>query len=568
MPAPIALFVYNRPWHTLQTLQALAKNALAKDAILYVFADGAKTDATPEQLKKITETRAIIRKQVWAKQVHIFEKDTNAGLANSIIAGVNQVLEKHDTIIVLEDDILVSPYFLQYMNDGLEMYKEEKKVASIHGYNYPIENYQLPDTFFVKGADCWGWATWADRWKVFEKDATKLMHALVSSNLVNEFDIDGTYSYAAMLQDQIDGKVDSWAIRWYASAFLQNMFTLYPKRSLIYNIGIDNSGTHSGSIDVVNNTNWNNNTAVKVEKQVVTNNEFALYRWKEYFSENKKEVVVVKKKSKFKLFIKKIFKKKKNEVASTAIVWEGSYKNFEDTKALCTGYEAENILETVKASTKKVTEGEVVYERDGYIFNELQHNWPLIAMLKTIAANSNNILNVIDFGGSLGSTYNYVSKVLSPAINITWNVIEQDNFYECGKAEFETDNVKFYKTIDECIAVNKNVNVLLLSSVLQYLPNAISFIGDIKKYTFEYVLIDRTSFTKFDEGFWTLQKVPEYIYTAMYPCYFFNYNKLIALFSEYEALHTFESTYDTAQLVNGNICTWSGVLLSLKRKIK
>jgi putative methyltransferase (TIGR04325 family) len=568
MSAPIALFVYNRPRHTLQTLKALAKNALAKDTILYVFADGAKTDATPQQLKKITETRDIIKKQAWAKELHVFEKDTNAGLANSIIAGVSQVLQKHDTIIVLEDDILVSPYFLQYMNDGLEMYQHEKKVASIHGYNYPIENNQLPETFFVKGADCWGWATWVDRWTVFEQDAKKLMHALVTNNLINEFDIDGTYPYAAMLQNQIDGKVDSWAIRWYASAFLQNMYTLYPKKSLIYNIGIDDSGTHSGSVDIVNNANWNNNEKVKLEKQEIVNNEFALYLWKNYFTESKKEVVVVKKKSKFKLFIKKIFKKKKKEVVSRAILWKGSYKNFEDAKALCTGYEAENILETVRASTKKVTKGEAVYERDGYIFNELQHNWPLIAMLKTIAAKSNNVLNVIDFGGSLGSTYNYVSKVLSPAINITWNVIEQDNFYACGKAEFETENVKFYKTIDECIAVNKNINILLLSSVLQYLPNVSVFIDDIKKYEFEYVLMDRTSFTKFNEGFWTVQKVPEHIYTAMYPCYFFNYNKLVESFSGYKALYNFESTYDTAQLVNGNISTWNGLLLSLKEKIE
>jgi putative methyltransferase (TIGR04325 family) len=572
MLAPIALFVYNRPWHTLQTLGALKNNVLAKDSILYIFADGAKPNATEADLKNIADIKLIIKKEKWAKEVLIFEKNINIGLANSIISGVNFVLETHGNVIVLEDDILVSPFFLQYMNDGLQMYKEEKKVASIHAYNYPIENAQLSETFFVKGADCWGWATWKDRWNIFERDASKLMGELTRMNLINEFDIDGTYPYSKMLQDQIDGKLDSWAIRWYASAFLQNMFTLYPKKSLIYNIGIDNSGTHSGGTDIVNNRNWNSKALVKIEKiNIITNNEFALYLWKNYFANSNKLIEIPIKKNKLKqLFnfrrIKKIFKKQNNQtnLQHNKILWEGSYENFEEAKVFCTGYEAENILDTVKLSTQKVIDGEAVYERDGYIFDELQHNWSLVAMLKTIAANCNNELNVIDFGGSLGSTFNYVNKVISSSIKITWNVIEQDNFFECGKALFETNSVKFYKTIDDCIDVNKKVNVLLLSSVLQYLPTAGAFIDNVNNLSIKYILIDRTSFTQFAEGFWTVQKVPEHIYTAMYPCYFFNFKKLVSLFLNYEVLYHFESAYDTPQVVNGNVCTWNGVLLTLK----
>jgi putative methyltransferase (TIGR04325 family) len=574
MLAPIALFVYNRPWHTHQTLDALKNNALASESILYIFADGAKADAGEEDLKNIAEVNSVIRKQAWCKEVIIVEKEKNIGLANSIIAGVSFVLEKHESIIVLEDDIVVSPYFLQYMNDGLQMYKEEKKVASIHAYNYPIDNEQLNDTFFVKGADCWGWATWKDRWSIFEKDAQKLMNELINKHLKFQFDIDATYPFSTMLQDQIDGKVNSWAIRWYASTFLQNMYTLYPKKSLIYNIGIDNSGTHSGGVDVVNNKNWNNKEAVIIQKiDFIANDEFALQLWKKYFTQTKSEIVVVKKKSKLKhffkfKFIKKLFAKKEIPTVSTAITWEGSYENFNNAKVLCTGYEAENILDTVKASTKKVISGEAAYERDGFIFNTLQHNWALIAMLKTVAARSSNLLNVIDFGGSLGSTYNYVNKVISPSVTIKWNVIEQDNFYECGKETFENDNLKFYTTIDECLNVNPNVNVLLLSSVLQYLPHWDLFINEIEKYNFDYILIDRTSFTSFEQGFWTVQKVPEYIYTAMYPCYFFNYKKLLSLFKNYDELYHFDSAYDTPQLVNNNICTWNGVLLSIKKNVR
>lgn len=241
MNSPIALFAYNRLWHTQLTITSLLNNALAEQSDLIVFSDGPKTKA---DLDSVLGVRAYLHSIDGFKSIRIIESDVNKGLANSIIDGVNLVLQGSETIIVLEDDMVTSPYFLAYMNEGLSLYKNDEDVISIHGYVYPV-NEDLPDSFFLRGADCWGWATWRRGWAQFEKDGAKLLKELEDRSLTKTFDFDGSYPYTRMLRKQIEGKNNSWAIRWYASAFLNNKLTLYPGTSLINNIGNDSSGTHS-----------------------------------------------------------------------------------------------------------------------------------------------------------------------------------------------------------------------------------------------------------------------------------------------------------------------------------
>ena len=176
------------------------------------------------------------------QKVTIIERESNWGLANSIIDGVTNIVNQYGKVIVLEDDLVTSPFFLQFMNTALEMYKDESKVASIHGYIYPIEG--LPETFFIRGADCWGWATWKEKWSIFESNGQKLLNELNERELQKEADFNNSYGYVNMLKDQIQGKNNSWAIRWYMSAFLNDMLTLYPGQSYVQNIGHDREGTH------------------------------------------------------------------------------------------------------------------------------------------------------------------------------------------------------------------------------------------------------------------------------------------------------------------------------------
>jgi hypothetical protein len=199
--------------------------------------------AHPSDQAAVDEVRSFVSEIEGFALVRPVFRPRNLGLAQSVISGVTEALRRHARVIVLEDDLVLSPHFLRYMNAGLDCYAEDDQVASIHGYCYPTEA-RLPDTFFMRGADCWGWATWARAWTQFDADGGHLLDELRSRRLTRTFDLDGSFPYTAMLEDQVAGRNDSWAIRWHASCFLKNLLTLYPGRSLVENIGNDASGTH------------------------------------------------------------------------------------------------------------------------------------------------------------------------------------------------------------------------------------------------------------------------------------------------------------------------------------
>lgn len=238
--APVVLFVYARPEHTRRTLEALAANALADQSELIVYADAERSERDAEAVGAVRE---LVCATSGFRSVTLIERDMNFGLARNIIEGVSEVLRQHECVIVLEDDMVTSPFFLTYMNEALERYANDDRVISIHGYVYPLAG-ALPEAFFLPGADCWGWATWRRGWTCFNPDGAQLLRELKQRKLERAFDYEGSYPYTKMLEAQIAGTNDSWAIRWYASAFLLGKLTLYPGRSLVHNIGNDASGTH------------------------------------------------------------------------------------------------------------------------------------------------------------------------------------------------------------------------------------------------------------------------------------------------------------------------------------
>jgi len=242
-PAPIAVFGYRRPEHLQKCWRSLAKNPEAKDSPLFVFLDAAKDRKTKVQTDLVYhEAKSICG----FKNIQIIKGDIHHGLSKSILQGVHYVLDLYQKIIVVEDDLLVSPNFLGFLNHGIRIYGACPQVASIHGYVYPTQR-KLPETFFLKGADCWGWATWPSAWTHFEPDGKVLLKKLKNKGSEKDFDLGGVAPFTAMLKSQISGQNDSWAIRWHASAFLAGLHTLYPGRSLVKNTGLDNSGTHCGS---------------------------------------------------------------------------------------------------------------------------------------------------------------------------------------------------------------------------------------------------------------------------------------------------------------------------------
>jgi hypothetical protein len=243
--SPIALFVYNRPHHTRKTLESLMANAELSDSPLYVFCDGAKRK---KDLPLVRETRELIRSYE-LDNITIIEREENMGLAHSIITGVTELCNKYGRVIVVEDDLYLSPYFLKYMNTAIDTYEEYGEVMHISGYMFPVRG-QLPDTFFYRATSCWGWGTWKRAWDKFEPDVHKLLAGFQDKNKRWEFDIQGSMKYHRMLILQAIGMSDSWAIRWYASVFLNNGLCLHPGKSLVNNIGHDDSGVHCDCTDV------------------------------------------------------------------------------------------------------------------------------------------------------------------------------------------------------------------------------------------------------------------------------------------------------------------------------
>src|ERR1700712_2857010 len=241
--APIALFVYNRPEHTRRTLSYLQKNLLADESRLFIFSDGPKTDADKA---KVEEVRQLAKDVTGFKSVKVIERDENLGLANSIISGVTKLVNEYDKVIVFEDDLLSSPYTLQYFNESLNRFANEERVMHIGAYMYNLNNKNLPQTFFYRAATSWGWATWARAWKYFEPDVDKLTEQF-SKQKIHHFSIEGTMNFWKQVQQFKAGKNNSWAIRWYASIFLKGGLTLNPSHSLIQNIGHDGSGVHSNN---------------------------------------------------------------------------------------------------------------------------------------------------------------------------------------------------------------------------------------------------------------------------------------------------------------------------------
>lgn len=240
--APILLFVYNRPEHVRRNIQALLKNELAAESELFIYSDAAKDETSQAAVK---EVRTFIRSIQGFKKITITERTENWGLARSIIDGVTTLINRYGRVIVLEDDLVVAPHFLQFMNDALETYRNEERVGHIQACDFTHDP-SLPDTFLIKWTGSWGWATWDRAWKHFNADGKALLTELESRKLTYTFDFNGKYGYTRMLRRQIEGKNNSWAIRWNASLFLKDILSLNVGKSLVQNEGFDGSGTNCG----------------------------------------------------------------------------------------------------------------------------------------------------------------------------------------------------------------------------------------------------------------------------------------------------------------------------------
>lgn len=270
--APILLFTYNRLLHTQRCIEALSINSLAHKSELFIYSDGAKDTTQEAAVREVRNYLHGIEGFKRFKRITIIERDRNWGLAQNIIDGVTTQINTYGKVIVLEDDLVVAPYFLLFMNDALEVYKDEPKVGHIQACDF-TQDTSLPDTFLIKFTGSWGWGTWDRAWKYFNPNGKELLQELEQRKLTYTFDMNGKYGFTRMLRRQTEGKNNSWAIRWNASLFLKDILSLNVGRSLVQNEGFDGSGTNCGGGGLYSSQLYLHTLPVKPIQPVLENRE-------------------------------------------------------------------------------------------------------------------------------------------------------------------------------------------------------------------------------------------------------------------------------------------------------
>ncbi|MFC2742132.1 MAG: glycosyltransferase family A protein [Selenomonas artemidis] len=247
--APVVLFAYNRLVHTQKTIEALKENIYAKATELFIYSDAAKNDEARSAVHALREYLHTIK---GFRAVNVIEQEENQGLAKSIITGVTEIVNRYSKVIVLEDDIVTSRYFLKYMNDALKLYEKDPAVMEISGYMPEIERAGLGETAFLQFADCWGWGTWQDAWSCFERDPEKLIASCTGED-IKKINFDGSTDLWQQVVDNKERRLHTWAIFWHVAVVLRNGLMLVPTQSLTQNIGMDATGEHCG-IETAYNT--------------------------------------------------------------------------------------------------------------------------------------------------------------------------------------------------------------------------------------------------------------------------------------------------------------------------
>jgi len=553
----ICVFAYKRPDHLRACLLALLKNDEARDLDLRVYVDGSKQLSDADAHQNVLSVCI----EPWSFSCFkVIQRESNEGLYKSLTSGISETLCDYESVIVIEDDIEASPFLIRYLLAGLHLYTDSKDVASIHGYTPPIKQ-QLPETFFLRGADCWGWATWRDRWDLFRHDAATMVQEIRERGLAHQFNLNGNYDYIGMLDARAAGLNNSWAICWHASCFLAGNYSLHPGRSLVRNIGLDNSGEHCGpsaALDALP-TDW---PVVVSLIQVQENRKIMEVYADHYRSWHFQSRLSIKDKSVFTalirtlfdfslkkriirhthlslwLRIKKLVARRLSAVAPSSLPMTGPYESYASALAVATGYDSPLIAQKVESAILDVLEGRAVYERDGTTFSGMP-DLPIHRALMPFLSTSTTIA---DFGGGLGGLYINAPKLFPPGCRQL--VIEQPSMVAAGR-RIASQYGLFIEFLDAETQNVSAVDVLVFSGVLPYLADPWDQIASIlNASTPKVVILDRTAICS-GPSRWYLQTNPGYYSrTVTYPIQILNRKLLINSFPGYRLAKQWHNSFD------------------------
>ena len=515
--APIVIFTYNRPDKTLKVIESLKKNQLAKYSNLYVFCDGINK-SKKDDFFKVNCVIEIIKNTDGFKNIKLIQRNKNLGLYKNITLGLDYIFKKNKKAIILEDDIIVSPNFLKYMNDCLIMYENDNEVGSICS-NLSKNKEKLPSTFFLYHQDCWGWGAWRRSWKLFDHNNKRLLKKIKDQGLEKKFNFENKYNFTRLLVgNQL--KKRSWAVNWYASLLVHKKLNLYSSIPMSKNIGLGENSTNSKMIfKVLDVAKLKKN--IKYKKIKIEESQEGYKAIINFYAKNQniKPINLVNKlRIKVRwvgIIIKNFFSKRKNNFFFT-----GPFDNWEDALKNSEGYENKKIIEKLFKSAMKVKNKKFAYERDTVLFSKPSYDWLILHNILKHCNNHKN-LNLIDFGGSLGSTYFQHKFFFVLFKSIKWNIVEQKKISSIGKKFFKNKNLNFYD--DLRVAMKENApKFILLNNVLQYIENPLHIINLLSRYKGITIIIDKIIFTKQDKDIIIVQKTPKRIYEASYPLRIFS----------------------------------------------
>ena len=589
---PVILFAYARPDHLRRTLDCLRENRVP---LIYAFSDGPRT---VEYGSAVTQVRDLLRAIDWCEVV-LCERESNMGLGRSILAGVEEILARYEMCIVFEDDLICVPGTYRYLVEGLRHYEDDSRVMSVTGWTHPLVTPSniVDQPYFDGRAECWVWGTWARAWKGMDRDAKSLMLACESQGIDrNKYGTD----LPAMAEDE--AKKNIWAVRFLYHHMVNTGLCLRPPWSMVEHIGCDAQATNAHSLGPWTSAPLKPCPPLPDQWPAISEHSECPFIWQKVASPQpvqttglirrvkrifSKTAVRLKRKGHIRTlstgqFVKSLtppvlingyqalrgwkqpgaLSAGEEALSEDLLRLSGDYPSWAAAVSASTGYDGEAILQKTCEALLKVKRGEAVYERDSVLFDEIQYSWPVLAGLMWAAARSGGDLNVLDFGGSLGSTYYQAREFLKPLRNVRWNVVEQARHVEVGRKWFEDDRLKFYERAEDCLAETRP-GVILLSGVLQYVEDPCQMLDRLLNLPCDHLIVDRTPFGEGPSDRLCIQHVPAEIYAASYPCWLFSRQKFCAwiersmeIVAEFDGLDHFSSPVKTQ---------WKG-LIATKRK--
>jgi len=515
--APIVIFTYNRPDKTLSVINSLKRNNLAKHSDLYVFSDGINK-SKKDDFFKVNCVREIIKRTDGFKNIKIIQRNTNLGLYKNITLGLDYIFKKNKKAIILEDDIVVSQNFLKYMNDSLIIYENDKEVGSICS-NLSKNKEKLPNTFFLYHQDCWGWGAWRRSWKLFNHNSQKLLKKIKDQGLEKKFNFENQYNFLRLLEEnQI--KKRSWAVNWYASLFIHKKLNLYSSIPMSKNIGLGKDSTNTKItfkvLEVDKTKKEIKYRKIKIEESPKGYDAMVNY----YVKNQNTKYIDLKNRIKRKIKWTKIIAKNFISGEKNKFFFKGPFDTWKDAVINSEGYDSYKIIDKLFISAMKVKNKKFAYERDTVLFSQPSYDWMILYNILKRTNNDRN-LNLIDFGGSLGSTYFQHKLFLKLFRFVKWNIVEQKKITDIGKKFFKSKHLKFHNNLETAMKKNKS-KFIILNNVLQYIENPTQIIDILSKYKGVTIIIDKIIFTKKNKDIIIVQKTPKRIYDASYPLRIFS----------------------------------------------